>query len=392
MVMRYKRRAEWLAIGSVLFIVPNLTAAAEWWYEPRMSMNMEANTNKRLAATNPRETLGSILDMGIALGIRTDRTDISLIPQGRISRFIGDHPLDNDAASLAFKGEHQWERSAFDLGFTFAKGSTLATELLTTGKVQNNIPVYSISVNPRFSYQLSAKDGLQFFAGRQDISYEGGLRAGYLDYTYDHFGLSESHDFSETMAAFATVDYSIYDVPTALFSQNTYTFQVGASKHLTPTWFVSAAGGFNVSDSLQKTLFPGIEVKTMDTGEIYSFKVSKSFETGSLEARLSSSLTPTSGGKQVNTTAITFEAKHVFSEKWKGILSFSDYRNSNQGSNASSNYQANTVMAETSYRLTRSWSLIGRYTYSRIDSNQVADSNACLIALSYRDDVRSMSR
>ena len=75
MGLRDERWATLLTAVSALAVAPATATAAQWSYEPRVTMELEANTNTRLLVTNPVETLKTMLDLGFVLGMKTERTE-----------------------------------------------------------------------------------------------------------------------------------------------------------------------------------------------------------------------------------------------------------------------------------------------------------------------------
>ena len=147
MRLRNERRAPLYAIAFAFATVSLKAFSAQWSYEPRVSMNVEANTNTRLLVNNPVETLNTLLDLGVVLGMKTDRTDISVTPGGRIARYFGYHALDNEMASLGIKGEHRWERSAFDMDTRnrtpyHGKGADQCSGLFAFGKSELHLSAF----------------------------------------------------------------------------------------------------------------------------------------------------------------------------------------------------------------------------------------------------------
>ena len=128
--MRSHRNAKLMSLMAAPAVLALMTVslgavAAEWSYMPFARYHVEYNDNRRLSFTDKEDIVGHIVRLNTELKYRTERTEMSLVPELRFERWWGDRELDTDDQKIDFEGLHATERWRFEALAGYKRDTTL---------------------------------------------------------------------------------------------------------------------------------------------------------------------------------------------------------------------------------------------------------------------------
>jgi hypothetical protein len=394
-----------LALGTWLHLVN----AAEWSAEPRVTASSLVNTNKRLTTDEHDTVFGLIGDIGVVLQRATEINTLQFEPRVRVERYWGEENLDSDNYSFRFGVDHRFERALLGLDAAYARDNTLTTELLTTGQVQTQLAVDTVTIGPSIGFLLTERDRVDLGYNYNQVSYEEAPGSGLSDYTYKSADVTYTHDLTEKAQGFVQFSYSRFDVEDIRndrsdllnlintgSSTDSYTV-IGGFQGNTETLAGSASGGLIYSES--ELEIGGRKVTFSGIGSLFNFTLEKQFERGTAAGAYQRTVQPSGDGSQNVQDRWNAALSRRFTERMTGNLGFNHYSTITQfNEQFGRGDDTRTYLvgdAGLSYFLDPWWSVFLRYSYQQqtfAGSDDSADSNQVQLGLNYSGRKWSVSR
>lgn len=367
------------ALAATLASAP---AQAELGYlEPRASLYTFYDDNVGLNRTNAESSPGYILRVSARAGSRTETRDLNLDAEVTRRQYFSDS--DRDTTDLGLNGQYlqRIERDRFELGLGLDWDSTLTSEVATSGRVQVRKRRERWSLAPGWERQVSERLSLNAGLSYQDVSYDDGLAAGLVDYSFATLGAGFGYGLDERTQLIGRVSYDRYDADQVRNEVESYGVLGGVAWAVSETWNLTTLLGVRRAEARTAA------GREDSTGGLFDIASTWRLETGSLRAGLSKSLTPSGAGGLLDTTRANLRWNHDFDRRLGAVLDLDAYRNREPSGNAGADdrdYYA--VAPRLRYRLERDWALeLGyRYRYQKYDNQpDGADSNAVFVNIAY---------
>lgn len=383
-----------------LLIASGQTGAAQWYLDPRASVETFYDDNIRLDERHHESTFGAAIDASVAAGKRTEITDIAIGMKLSSNRYTETSDLDRTDGSLSFVGGYQLGRSRLGLDAAFDYDSTLTSEQATSGLVQTNKRRRHLAVTPSWKYALSQRSVVEASYGHEDVTYEDAETIPLYDYTFDTLSLRDTYDLDERTKLIGRFGYGKYQSDQADSETESLSAELGVNYLLTETSSVAAFAGVRRSrEELSATAGGGHQDSN---GPLFELAYRKRFERGELSLGAERSLLPSSDGSLLDTTGLSLGFQTPLDERWEVGIDARGYRNRNLDASNSSGAGDDRDYLEVSpaikRRLTEAFSLAFSYHYrwqSRDSESVDAISNAIFLTLTYvppRESVERWSR
>ena len=352
-----------------------------WYVEPAASLQVFYEDNIGLNIRDETSSAGYRLRGRLKGGKRSENTDLNLGVEIERRQYFSDS--DRDTNDFRFDGQaiRRIERDRFELNVAFDYDSTLTSETATTGRVQRNRRRKRWHVAPLWERQLTERLAVNANASYQDVSYDDGLRYGLVDYTYGTVGSGFNYTLDERTRAIGRLSYARYEADDFDSESDTVGVLGGVGYAISEDWLVTALFGVRQTDT------ESLRENDDSTGSLFDISSRRTFETGTLNARLYRDLTP-SGDGLLDTTGLRVSWDQQIAPRWRWLLSANAYRNERPSGNSSSvDRDYFSITPRLRYQLERDWSLEGgyRYRYQKYDSSSdSAEANAVFLTIDYR--------
>jgi len=168
----------------VLCAIAGTASAADWSLAPHFGLNGEYNTNPYLQFQDTGNRSGGIFDASLPLGAKTERTDFKLGLDAHLRHYNDDVSQNRDDERLSTSINQTSERHSWSGSASWARDTTLTSELGTTGLTQTNKRHnrYGASINPQI--QLSERSLANFGISGELNRYQDAELTGLVDYSY----------------------------------------------------------------------------------------------------------------------------------------------------------------------------------------------------------------
>jgi hypothetical protein len=395
--------------------------AAEWSAEPSVSLRSGYNDNYRLTTAPHDSVWETDLTPAVRFGVETENRGLFGNADVSIARFYGGSGdtssslLDREDYHLKVNSYQRTERNNFGADVDITRDSTLDSELTQTGQVIDTLATrLSTILNPSWTRVLDerTKLDLNYQFNRVDYSSDTG-QTNLVNYDFNTASASLVRQFTPLTQATISTAFSRY-IPETNLNSDTYAIQVGLQRNHSETVSTTWLAGWREtnSDTLVPTGFcvgadpganfpkcaGGIPVQTgtdtdqvSNTGAVYSASISKALERGSLSASASRLATPSGTGGLLDTTHLSVNGEHHFTETLSSSLSVDYYKqdtivNSSGGSSQTKPNNFFRIQPGIAWQWQREWRLTGVYQYSEsknVDSD-AATQNAVYLTLTYQ--------
>ncbi len=342
---------------------------------------------------------GMILTPGLDARYRADEATVGLDVKLRSSRYPSDEHLNSDDVFVDASAERRAERNNWRVGFGYAHDSTRYTEVLDTGRVQDNKRRDSIRISPSWLHALSERDSLQATYTFKDVSYTDGESVGLFDYDYHTLSGSFFRQLDVYMRGSVTLYVSDYESPDRGTEFNNIGIQAGISRAFSPTTEGELSVGVRSTETTIRQVFLGvIEVVdiTTDNGGTINGKLTKRWPQTQLTAQLSRGVEPSGSGFAQLRDRLSIDVVMRLSERLSSSLSIlglrSESLNAGEGGVDRDYY---SVAPRLRWRIDPRMRLSAgyRYRYQKYDDQaNPATENAVDIKIDYSWRRQSASR
>lgn len=391
-------------------------------YTAGSSVRVQANhdDNVQLSET-PISASGQTANAAVSLGAATERTQATLDAEAWARRYNRSQ-YDSDDQRVSAGITHQWERAQVGIDVAAVRDSTLTSELLDSGRVEETAQRHEQKqISPTWSYQIDESDLITLQGSHVDSRYQG---SSYTDYTYWQAQLLWTHTLSERLRGFVAINYSDYQsepLPVA-FSQSYATGATDTGLQL--------GGDYQFSEMLSASLLAGAsrnatDVQVKDPNDICGFAAvfgllpqfplctlrdtdsTLTTFSGSLKWRgtrsdidvnIERSTQPSSNGYLQDTTQLDVSGRHrIWEHGTLGLtLTAGETDAPDAGSSRSSTLSRDFHYATLSYThsLNENWLIDGSYQYrsQQYETRERIDSNVASIGITWRPVTRHWSR
>ncbi|BCG63735.1 MAG: polysaccharide biosynthesis protein VpsM [Methyloprofundus sp.] len=371
----------WLVILSF-----SVTAhAREWYIQPTVKMQFEADDNILLRSDEKNDVFGFKASFAAISGTRTATSDIDLKTLVDVYHYWGQDNLDRVNVGLYGHSDFQiTARNAIGLDADYVRDNTVTSELDTTGLTQNPIPRELFNVAPHWSYALSELQSLQVQYKHEEVRYDNDANTSLTSYITDSINLSFQHQWQENLQYFITYSSLWYRVTDFDREVNNHSVTTGMDYRYSETLSFNFMVGARFSGN--STTFAGITITDDSIGALFGLGFNKQFEQGYFNFDYSRSITPSSIGKLLQVDSIKFASGYDLTRNL-GLSLTAAINKTNSANDSERIYYS--VEPKLIWRFNRQLNLSGSYRfrlqeYDSIDSRAV--SNGFFVAINYQWD------
>ena len=365
-------------LGAMLTLIAANTSAADWSYDPRVTVSGLYNDNYQLTdiPSNEIDVAGAELNAELGLRAQTPRSLLRLTPRWRSTYLPGDESQEADDYFVPMLAKYETERGValirLDYSSIVTLGSFFPSATVSEGDVLGErdpgVGVGSagrnrqdrILIRPRVGYDL-------FERHRVELDFE------YLDVTYD---IQVSGDREDYQNALVAIGYQYQ-----LSETSSLAIRAGISKFEPADDESTDAQGLNVewrnriSDTAEAYVRAGgnrVESidddgdSTWDTGFSGGAGVRWKFEVTDVWLDATTNLDPNSTGEIVNRNHLWLQVGRQLSPKSRLSVGGRVIDDSGTGDSEDSFTDRTYAVANMGYewRFARTWALVAWYEYS----------------------------
>ena len=200
-----------IAIAAALTCVAGTAGAADWAFDPKVTLNYRADDNNRLTDVPGEEikVSGGELDAKLTMRASTPRSTFEMVPRFRGTLYPGDEDEESQEMFLHLDWGFQGERSETTIDANYSQRTVLGRyfpdsevpddgelgepgrgEVIARSTSQNDEE--RIDVSPSVSFDLNERTALAFVVGGLDVSFDDQVADDRQDFT-DAYGAAELH-------------------------------------------------------------------------------------------------------------------------------------------------------------------------------------------------------
>ncbi len=385
------------ALGMLIMVTsmqrPIYACAADWALTPAVSMNIINDDNLFLATQNKTSTWES--EMGVSLGLSRKMENNSLeLTQRVVGRHYDYQPaLDRNDGYTSLQYGYNAERCSLDVKGTYARESTLTSELADTGIVQVVRKVTQSTISPQFSYQMTPRSTLKLIYDSLDKSYDA-LVTEFSPYKTQAGSVNYTYALDETLQLQANATRSDVDIPDGAYGYpglslqtKTDNFQLGFTYTYAEDINMSVLYGKRSSHDEIKYLGYLLFPATNSNGSTYNIVLSRTLTRGTVRLQLTRDYSPAGTGVVYETDNATLGMQYSFDERNSINLDVT-YLNQKPGASSYSAVQRTYYSFQPGYtwQVAENWSLHAyyRYVHQKYDiSADAAESNSVSLSMAY---------
>jgi len=392
----------------------NSSRAAEWSALPSVAVRTEYDDNIRLT-TAPHPTVwGIIVSPLVNFSADTETLKVTGGLGVNVNRYFGEEGLDTVDYLLTLRSRYEGERDLLALNVDAIRDSTLVSELLETGVVEERRQRNRLSVNPSWTRALSEVITLTANYAYSSVNYADTAGTNLIDYTDQNASIGATWKLSEYDLANVTGYYDRYETRPAQLKADTYGIQAAYERDFSETLHAALSLGVRQTHSTltsqglvcEGTLvfgfcFGSVAAITLSetersTGYTALASVEQRWQTDRLVGSVSRQLNPTGIGALAETDRLLVRWTRQWSETVTSSLEGSVYRTRYVGNAvATSNSNFYRIQPTLSWRVSEGWTLTGGYSYSLVKYDQTsatARANVAYLIASYTWPKFSISR
>ncbi|MBA3562409.1 MAG: hypothetical protein H0W33_00065 [Gammaproteobacteria bacterium] len=411
-----------LPAAAAALMLPLSAFAADGYFLPQASAESIYNDNWRLQPDNREQVdaLGAFFDISATLGLRSPRSDISVTPRLRSSFFTDsedDDRLSSDDQFLDVAAYRETEQARWAFTGGYSDESVLSSELSDinvddptddvgdTGRLDVRNERQRITARPSWTYIYSEQT--QFGLGYRfvDVSFDDQLVTRQVDYTDHQVDANLTRQLTERTLLTTQLFASRFEADQV----NNETDSVGVNFELSRRMTERVRGSLNLGAQRVDAEFvdpvTGATMSESNTNLLFGAGLrGEVTEITSWIAELSRRVNPNGTGFVVQTDQLLLSIDHAFSQRLRGNIGARAFRNEAIDDNATNQFiERDYARLEggLEWSLTETWSLFGRYSYTRqeferplddmggmVPPGEEATANAISIGIAYRGRLR----
>ncbi|MGE0485907.1 MAG: hypothetical protein AB7Q81_17300 [Gammaproteobacteria bacterium] len=388
-------------LGLLLAAGGSAASASETAFYPALQTRMALYDNRRMRPDDSLIDLASITDARVGIVHSTPEYTVSLVPQGRISRYVRQGELDADDVFVDVGATRRFERDELNGQFRFERQTTLTTELTDSGVLDTNL--YRTQLGGRGSWRHNWTERLvsTVSGGVIDNSYEELPGSAFIDFRTSDAALGLQYAVSPQTTWLLDLGVNRFDTPALDSCTVSYTYQFGIQHVFDQTLDATFRVGQNISRRTTRfsqprlvSLFPlrfetirGTD-KEHGAGRLVNVLVSRHFERADLDIYWDRYFSPSNQGGRQQRQTVGAEFEWDMRERWTATWDF-EYRVQDRESDFVTGVDALDVYetgATLAWQFTREISLEATYRFRLQVSAAVpstASSNELVLALRY---------
>lgn len=418
----------------VLLLFTGNSYALDWLAEPGFGFSERYSDNLRLLVnTIPHhDNFVSTISPSLMLGYIADDNELKTNFHWNQLVYHGESDLDYSEKTVSLNHIFQAERWKTGLMAKYSDESSLTGQLDVngSGQISTQVPRFTKSIAPEFTYFLSEKDSLLFSYNYTNLVFGKHLSIGFSDYHTNQADVTLNHKYSQQLSLNARVGYSTYDAANNSFarlrkstfpfefentelaytrSQTTYNYQVGLQYAFTEKMTISANIGMNDVSTTSSNILKFLTCRTgpgscpdvgtpqpfSNTGNTYSLAFYRLFEHGDLSLNANQQLSPASTGSLQNTSQINATANYHIDDRWTAGINGYYLKSEIVGGSVNSglgaiNRNLTSISPNIQWKMTQDINI--QLSYSYLDqiltsTNQSANSNSLQLQFFYQPPI-----
>ena len=425
--MRVARLSSYFPAIALLLALPG--QAAEWSVTPSVSLKSGYNDNIRLTTADHDSVWETNLSPSINFGVAKEHQGLTGDARVLIRRFSGGNGressslLDREDYFFNTDAFHRTPLNTFRGRVEYSRISTLDSENDPSGEViQQQATRETIAFSPSWQKTINERTQLNLNASYTDVSFSDD--PGIQDLVeYNSYSVSSLlvRQFTPRILGTLSAGYSVFQPETG-FDSKTLSLQAGISGNISETLVASFLAGQRdtTSDTVIGSGFcigadPGasfpsctggipIPTGTVDdeintSGSVFSADITKTLETGTLNATITRSTNPSNQGELLDTTRLILTGTHNFTKNLSSSLKieFNERETIVNRLGRESDQENRTtfrIKPKVSWRWRREWEIAGEYQYAENEDefSRTARRNALYLTLNYVPVKMSISR
>jgi hypothetical protein len=333
-------KTEFLLPAMLLFSTNS--QAFDWLFQPDFDANERYTDNLRMQINPTRNNFITTLSPSLLAGFIDRNQELRTSFRWNEIIYHDDPDMDDFGEKIA-DFSHQFSGESFktDLKARYAEQSSLNTQLDQdgSGDLQLQIPRFTISISPGFTYNITEKNALQLGYNYLNVSFDripGALQGifSYSDYENHQFTATAIHTYSEKLSFNLTGAYSNYTSPSSgtFFdiieasyetSSTNFTYQAGTQYIFDEQTQLSASAGMRDTNTTQEAKFnPQIapyinnSFTSSGSGYVFSANLTRKSDWGGLILNADQQVNPSSNGDQQQSTSFSGNLNYNLNDRW----------------------------------------------------------------------------
>lgn len=378
--------------------MPPIAAAQQWQFEPRIRATGEYNDNARLREGDQGElvTAGAVLDLRGRFVRRAPSSLVRVDPRIRTSQYPGDESEEADDFFVDIYGEKSTEKLRYGLSTRISEEAVRTAEIDDPdfadpdvgdpisndgGRINVRDDRERIVFAPFLDYKLSEKTTLGISADYIDVDY-GRNTNGNLD--YDSFEVSTELEYglSEMTTAGFNVFASQYEANNIFQESDSIGAGVSLRRNISQTIQAGITVGFVKVDS-EDLDQNDQRISSSDNSALFGASLTRRGEISRLVADIRQSVDPGSSGEVQKRAQFRLRYSRSLTPTISGEIE-TRLQQVEQVSGLSGQLDRDfyRVQFGLNWRLSRVWSLSGRYSFTNQDfSDRPGDATANAISV-----------
>lgn len=394
-----------LLLGAAL--LPGAGWAAEWSYQPAVSLRGEYNDNILLTPQAHDTVWGVTVSPSLRLRGRSETLDVSGDFRLNINRYEGMSGLDSEDQIFRLDVARQGELDRLALAASLVRDSTLASELVDTGLATARRQRRKLALDPSWQRSLDQRTSLGLSYSLADVRYEDTIGTQLVDYRNQGVSVGVTRQLTEREQGSLAVSYSRYEsLPGGQFESDQAGLRLGYARSFTERLRGDLGIGYRHTDTTLHsqalvcsgpivaglcvgTLSPvASTVKADSHGWLLDLNLEHTLETGSVAVKLSRESLPTGLGALAERDRVLLSYMRKLSPTLSLGLDASAYQTRFlEAAYRASDSRYYRLEPRLVWRLSPEWSLEGRYWHALQQYDVGANDarvNGLFLTLSYQ--------
>jgi hypothetical protein len=363
----------------LLWSLPLAADAVETSARLSIRLSEEYNDNIRLVANPKRRVWVTSVTPIAQLSARTETLSATAKAQVSVNRYSGDASLNNTDILLDAALKKRFERDKINLGASYVRDSTRASELTQTGVVQANRERRRFGLTPSWSALATERATWSVGYDYADVQYKDAEGTGLTDY--------------RSGTAYTKFDYRFSERATSFVEGGLTRLKIDATRNDVRARYALAGLQYSFTELLKTEFSAGARRVDFSSsngdsknGWLTRLNVERTLETGSIRLGAARELNPTGSGELTQTDKLFAEWSGKLSAQWRYGLSGSAYRNS-RVSSATDNARARyyRVDANLAWAFTETWTFEVGLAHARQEpeGGETAKANSIFLGIRY---------
>ncbi len=321
------------AIAALLASVAGTASAADWHFDPKITLNARSDDNHRLTDIPGQEieVFGAELDAQLMLRAESPRGSFRLIPRLRSTLYPDDEEEETNNQYLRMEMERRGERSQAAFEADYARVETLGRFFPGAGidddddlgepdpgddisRQADSNRREQVDFGPQISFDLTERLGLEFGVGYQDVSYDEQVEEEREDFSNLGGSVGMRFRTSPTRSIAIIAEASRFE-PDDGSSTDAHSLSAAWTNQVSETSQVFVQGGASRVESDD-----GVGGSDWSTGFTGGAGVRWAFEVTKIFLDWNRYMDPNSSGRMVERDQVRFQLARQFSPMMTGFL------------------------------------------------------------------------